>query len=108
MIKYDKDQSRSLDIGELNAFFQDHLPTTVQSGVYLRVVDEVYPVEVCIYVYIDIDIYTSYMCTNIYIYTYIHTHTHTHTTPLLGTHVCMYCMYVCMCVCVCVCVCIYI
>jgi len=45
MIKYDKDQSRSLDIGELNAFFQDHLPATVQSGVYQRVVDEVYPLE---------------------------------------------------------------
>ena len=43
MIKYDKDQSRSLDIGELNAFFTDHLPDACKSGVYQQVVDIVYP-----------------------------------------------------------------
>ena len=85
-MKYDADKSRSLDIVELNAFFQDHLPAAVQSGVgrIKKNVDYCHPFHlyVCMYVYVCI-------CMSVYVY------------------VCMdVCLYVCMCVCVCVCMCV--
>eukprot|EP00960_Hanusia_phi_P060095 764404-Hanusia_phi.AAC.2 len=43
MIRYDVDRNRTLSINELNAFFADHIPVAVQSGVYKAVVDNVYP-----------------------------------------------------------------
>lgn len=43
MIKYDVDRNRTLNINELTAFFTDHIPVAVQSGVYKSVVDVVYP-----------------------------------------------------------------
>eukprot|EP00001_Collodictyon_triciliatum_P016827 03153_5 len=46
MVRYDADRSRSLDIKELNAFFQDQLPHAVESGAYQQVLDlSVYPAQ---------------------------------------------------------------
>ena len=40
---YDQDQSRMLDINELNAFFRDQLPSIAAQGTHTEIIDLMYP-----------------------------------------------------------------